>query len=178
MLSILKRLNDEGKPLDGLIDLYRETEDTFLIIHQLCQIVLTYPVTSNEGERSFSALRRLYTWLRTTMISERLCSLGRIVWCYRLFFIQSIPQKSVICVLDPLIIINRFCGTPCWYMKLNFNDIKGAMKVKQTFSSWPYSQMNHVESFNSFTSYQYFFTIKTIYLLSKWYTDNRYVYGD
>ena len=101
-----------------------------------------------------------------------------ILWCYRLFFIQSIPQKSVICVLDPLIIINRFCGTPCWYMKLNFNDIKGAMKVKQTFSSWPYSQMNHVESFNSFTSYQYFFTIKTIYLLSKWYTDNRYVYGD
>ena len=69
----------EGRPLENLIDMYKESEGRFVVLNELTQIILTYPVSSNEAERSFSALRRLYTWLRATMKTERLCSLGRAV---------------------------------------------------------------------------------------------------
>ena len=69
----------EGRPLENLIDMYKESEGRFVVLNELTQIILTYPVSSNEAERSFSALRRLYTWLQATMKTERLCSLGRAV---------------------------------------------------------------------------------------------------
>ena len=80
MLSILKRREEEGSPLQSLMDLFKDSEGTLITINKLAQIVLTYPVTSNERERSFSVLRRLYSWLKTFMGTNRLCSLGRIVW--------------------------------------------------------------------------------------------------
>ena len=45
-------------------------------IFTLIKIGCTLPVTSAECERSFSAMRRLRTWLRSTMISDRLSSLA------------------------------------------------------------------------------------------------------
>jgi hypothetical protein len=42
------------------------------------KIYFAIPVSSAEGERSFSCLRRLKTWLRTTMGEERLSSLALI----------------------------------------------------------------------------------------------------
>ena len=38
----------------------------------LLQIVVTYPITSNDSERSFSQLKRLLSDQRTTMTAERL----------------------------------------------------------------------------------------------------------
>ena len=43
---------------------------------ELLKIGCTLPVTSSECERSFSAMRRLRTWLRANMTTERLGSLA------------------------------------------------------------------------------------------------------
>ena len=45
------------------------------IIHKLVVIYLTFPVTSATAERSFSSLRRVKTYLRSTMTSQRLNNL-------------------------------------------------------------------------------------------------------
>jgi hypothetical protein len=43
---------------------------------KLVRLLLVSPASSAEAERSFSALRRLKTWLRSTMIQQRLNSLA------------------------------------------------------------------------------------------------------
>lgn len=44
----------------------------FLEIDEIITRVLVIPVTSATAERSFSAMRRITTYLRSTMSSERL----------------------------------------------------------------------------------------------------------
>ena len=44
--------------------------------YHLVYIMLTMPVTSTTAERSFSVLRRLKTYVRTTMNNDRLSSLA------------------------------------------------------------------------------------------------------
>ena len=51
-------------------------QDTFPNIYTLLQIACTIPVTSCECERSASALRRLKTFMRSSMGQERLASLA------------------------------------------------------------------------------------------------------
>ena len=48
----------------------------FPFVFNLLQLMLTFPITSCECERSFSALRRLKTWLRATMGQVRLNSVA------------------------------------------------------------------------------------------------------
>jgi hypothetical protein len=48
----------------------------FKEIFKLIKIYLTIPISSAEAERSFSVLKLLKTWLRTTMEDERLSDLG------------------------------------------------------------------------------------------------------
>ena len=48
----------------------------FPVVLQLFKILLCIPVTSATAERSFSALKRLKTWLRTRMSDDRLRSLA------------------------------------------------------------------------------------------------------
>ena len=43
-------------------------------VFNLLKVLLVFPVSSCESERSFSCLRRLKTWLRSTMTQERLNS--------------------------------------------------------------------------------------------------------
>ena len=45
-------------------------------IFKVLKIYLTVPVSSTEAERSFSVLKLLKTWLRTTMLDERLSDLA------------------------------------------------------------------------------------------------------
>ena len=50
--------------------------DLYPSIHRILTILLTMPVTSATSERSFSAMRRIKTYLRSTMGDERLSSLS------------------------------------------------------------------------------------------------------
>ena len=63
--------------MSNLKELLGITQEIFPEISRLIQIMLTYPVTSCEGERSFSLLRRLLTWNRSSMTADRLVILGR-----------------------------------------------------------------------------------------------------
>ena len=62
-----------------MVDLYELTRSIFPQTKRLVQIILTSPIKSNEGERSFSMLRKLYSWLRVSMKCDRLDNLGRMV---------------------------------------------------------------------------------------------------
>ncbi len=44
-------------------------------VDKLVQVYLTYPVTSATAERSFSSLRRIKTFLRSSMTAQRLNNL-------------------------------------------------------------------------------------------------------
>ena len=76
--------------------------DHFPNLFILIKLVATFPITSCECERSFSTLRRLKTWLRTTMDTGRLGALALINTHYNhtvdynkvaeLFF-QLFPRK-------------------------------------------------------------------------------------
>jgi hypothetical protein len=61
--------------VEEVADLYQEALE-FSEVKKLVQIVLTYPVTSCEAERSFSTMRRLFNWLRSTMTTTRLNNLA------------------------------------------------------------------------------------------------------
>ena len=51
-------------------------EERFPNLFVLLKIACTFPITSAECERSFSAMRRLRTWLRASMKMERLGSVA------------------------------------------------------------------------------------------------------
>ena len=40
-------------------------------VYKLLQVAITLPISSSTCERSFSAMRRLKTWLRTSMLQNR-----------------------------------------------------------------------------------------------------------
>ena len=50
----------------------REVRLMFTEVERLVRLMLLFPVSSCEAERSFSSLRRLKTWLRNTMTQQRL----------------------------------------------------------------------------------------------------------
>ena len=80
-----KALDSDGKlavdlrKLDGVVEGLRRWPAgriTFPVLTRLVGLLLVVPSTSCEGERTFSALRRLKTYLRSTMTQERLRSLA------------------------------------------------------------------------------------------------------
>ena len=56
--------------------LKKEVRDLFPSVIALIRLLLLCPASSAEAERSFSSLRRLKTWLRTTMTQKRLNSVA------------------------------------------------------------------------------------------------------
>ena len=63
-------------PHDNVRDALKNTSPDQL--HQLLRLVCTFPITSCETERSVNALRRLKTYLRSTMGQERMSSIALI----------------------------------------------------------------------------------------------------
>ena len=61
----------------------------FLEVIILLKILMTAPATNAVSERSASQLRRVKTWLRTTMSQERLNYL-----CYYLFYVIINTQRE------------------------------------------------------------------------------------
>ena len=58
------------------MDALKECSSMYPNIQKLLKIFATLPVTTATAERSFSTLRRLKTYLRTTMTGERLNGLA------------------------------------------------------------------------------------------------------
>ena len=74
LFSQVRVLQNYLKSRPGVGDvsnLYKEAFK-FSEVRKLLQIVLTHPVTSCEAERSFSTMRRLFNWLRSSMLTSRL----------------------------------------------------------------------------------------------------------
>ena len=55
-------------------DMSADVRNMFDEIEKLIRLLLVFPCSSAEAERSFSSLRRLKTWLRSTMSQKRLNS--------------------------------------------------------------------------------------------------------
>lgn len=62
-------------PSTALASLMVCSKDMFPIISSLLKILATLPVSTATAERSFSTLKRVKTWLRTTISQERLTDL-------------------------------------------------------------------------------------------------------
>ena len=73
---------DISVPDNILLSLGACDSDCFPNIHCLLLIACTLPITSAEAERSFSLLRRIKTYARSTMTEERLSDLAIIAMNY------------------------------------------------------------------------------------------------
>ena len=71
-----------------------EVRNLFGQIQALLRLLLVVPATSCEAERSFSALRRLKTWLRSTMSQQRLNSVA--VCHVHHAYIDEIDMRTVV----------------------------------------------------------------------------------
>lgn len=65
----VKTLHDAQEIFQGMV---AEVRELFNDVEKLIRLMLICPVTSCSAERSFSALRRLKNWLRSTMSQQRL----------------------------------------------------------------------------------------------------------
>uniref|UniRef100_A0A8C6SSN1 HAT C-terminal dimerisation domain-containing protein n=1 Tax=Neogobius melanostomus TaxID=47308 RepID=A0A8C6SSN1_9GOBI len=68
--------------------------DMFPTLHAVLKAALTIPVSSCSVERSFSALRRLHTWLRRTMGQERLNDLA-VMTIEKQYLNEINPEKVI-----------------------------------------------------------------------------------
>lgn len=59
-------------PSTAISSLMVYSKDMFPIISSLLRILATLPVSTATAERNFSTLKRVKTWLRTTISQERL----------------------------------------------------------------------------------------------------------
>jgi len=80
MEDIMKKQTPEVKKLLSTVDVYEEIKKfgTFRMLMSLLQISMSLPVSTASCERSFSCLKRLKNYLRSTMGHERLTSLALI----------------------------------------------------------------------------------------------------
>ena len=79
-LSLIYR-NDQFKNCGGAVALYQvimvnNLQDTFSETVVLLNILITTPMTTAESERCFSTLKRIKTFLRSTMSEDRLNALA------------------------------------------------------------------------------------------------------
>ena len=73
---LISKLPESEVPANIPDALVLARKSLFPCITRLLQLVATWPATSNSCERSISALRRLKTYLRSTMLQQRLCGLA------------------------------------------------------------------------------------------------------
>lgn len=75
--NFLARKTEAGCPPQDMLAVHNLLDpDMFPSLRATIQVALTVPVSSCSCERSFSALRRLHSWLRQTMGQKRLHNLA------------------------------------------------------------------------------------------------------
>ncbi|VEN39052.1 unnamed protein product [Callosobruchus maculatus] len=85
-LWVTKALSDDQLKDIEVVDLFKEANIFYPAVRKALIILSTIPCTTATVERSFSTLRRVKTWLRSTMGEERLtaskniCSLACAKW--------------------------------------------------------------------------------------------------
>lgn len=72
-----------------------DLKDTFSEIFNLSSLILTIPATTSSVERSFSALKRIKTYLRNQMHEERLSELAII--SIEKQFLKSLKTENCFC---------------------------------------------------------------------------------
>ena len=65
-------VNKTADAVRALSEVPPEVRGLFVQVETLVRLLMVVPISSAEAERSFSALRRLKTWLRSTMSQKRL----------------------------------------------------------------------------------------------------------
>lgn len=78
-LDIVRQRNLQVKNLGDVVRVLKNDQPLAKLLSELAKLVrllLTIPASSCTAERSFSALRRLKTYLRTTMVQSRLNSIA------------------------------------------------------------------------------------------------------
>ncbi|KAL4718968.1 hypothetical protein ACJJTC_005154 [Scirpophaga incertulas] len=95
--------NEELEKID-FTDTLKEAKTFFPAIKKAILILLAQPCTTANIERSFSTLRRIKTWLRSTMSENRLNGL----------YMLSVHRKMLQEKKDEVIkkVLNRFCEQP------------------------------------------------------------------
>ena len=75
---IWKGKNDRREDIPDSIDATLEQidKDAYVNIYTILQILITIPISSASCERSISTLRNLETYLRSTMVQDRLNGLA------------------------------------------------------------------------------------------------------
>lgn len=74
MLVIKNMIAKECFVIDEIIPII--DNNIFPNFYKLLQAALTIPISSASCERSFSAMRRIKTWLRSTMTNDRFTNLS------------------------------------------------------------------------------------------------------
>ena len=72
MHSRRRIVNTVAQAVVAMRNMPPEVQAEFSQVSTLLRLLLVSPASSAEAERSFSALRRLKTWLRSTMTESRL----------------------------------------------------------------------------------------------------------
>ena len=102
MESILCKRTLAKKTMDSTTDVFKELiplKEAFPTLHRILQIALTICVSSASCERSFFALKRIKTYLRSTMQEERLVNLA----------VLSV-EREISQTLNLEDVIDRFCA--------------------------------------------------------------------
>uniref|UniRef100_A0A8C8RBV3 HAT C-terminal dimerisation domain-containing protein n=1 Tax=Pelusios castaneus TaxID=367368 RepID=A0A8C8RBV3_9SAUR len=90
----LTHIQENGNNL-SMIDVYQQLDPVmFPNLKKVIQVALTIPVSSCSRERSFGALRRLHTWLRSTMEQDRPQHLA--VLSIEKTALESVPEDAFI----------------------------------------------------------------------------------
>lgn len=68
----MKNLDKDALKKLDLVDVYEEAREMFPSVKLALEIAMALPCTTADVERSFSTLRKVKTWLRSTMTEDRL----------------------------------------------------------------------------------------------------------
>ena len=66
------KVNTTADAVHALQEMPPEVRGLFDQVETLVRLLMVVPISSAEAEQSFSGLRRLKTWLRSTMMQKRL----------------------------------------------------------------------------------------------------------
>lgn len=76
-------------------------KDSFPNLYKFMQVAITIPVSSATCERSFSTMRRIKNWLRSSMLQQRFSNLS----------LLNI-EKDLLQELNTETILNKYCMKP------------------------------------------------------------------